>query len=305
MPSPGEGNQVGERQRSPEAAELLCAFQHAYSTAKHWHTARLAGTVLVALAAPLVIVFAPWLEHPLGAIAGGWALAARLFLRPAQEWATQFAVAVQELFDQQVLSLLPAASLQPPAWEQIHQQAHRRTADPGPDWYSVLPDVTLAVAALIAQRAGTVWSRRLHREWALVMGTAAAAWTVLTVTVAAARGATVSEFLIAVLLPMLPALLDATDLCQAHWRAGAERFALEAQLDQRLDRAAGGQLPAPEDLRALQDEINRQRLAQPPVPDLYYRLRRASYEASMRAAADRLARRIDAAAAAASSPPGT
>jgi hypothetical protein len=61
-------------------------------------------------------------------------------------------------------------------------------------------------------------------------------------------------------------------------------------------------LPAPEDLRALQDEINRQRLAQPPVPDLYYRIRRASYEASM-GAADRLARRIDAAAA--FSPPGT
>lgn len=305
MPSQGEGNQVSERHRSPEAAELLCAFQHAYSTAKHWHTARLAGTVLVALAAPLVIVFAPWLEHPLGAIAGGWALAARLLLRPAQERTTQFAVAVQELFDQQVLDLLPAAAPQPPAYEEIHQQAHRRTADPGPDWYSVLPDVAPAAAALIAQRAGTVWSRRLHREWALVMGTAAAAWTLLTVTVAAARGATISEFLIAVLLPMLPALLDATDLCQAHWRGGAERSALEAQLDQRLDQAAGGQLPAPEDLRALQDEINRQRLAQPPVPDLYYRLRRASYEASMRAAADRLARRIDAAAAAASSPSGT
>jgi hypothetical protein len=304
MPSPDEGNHVSERQRSPEAVELLRAFQHAYSTAKHWHTARLTGTVLVALAAPLVIVFAPWLEHPLGAIAGGWALAARLLLRPAQERATQFAVAVQEQFDQQVLDLPPAAAPQSPAYEQIHQQAHRRTTDPDPDWYSVHPDVAPAAAVLIAQRSSTVWSRRLHREWTLVMGTAAAAWTLLTVTVAAARGATVSEFLIAVLLPMLPALLDATDLCQAHWRAGAERSVLEARLDQRLDQAAGGQLPAPEDLRALQDEINRQRLVQPPVLDLYYRLRRASYEASMRAAADRLARRIDTAAAA-SSPPRT
>src|SRR5579859_7949035 len=91
MLSPREGNQVAQRQRSPEAAELLAAFQHAYSTAKHWHTARLAGTVLIALAAPLVIVFAPWLEHPLGAIAGGWALAARIVLRPAQERAIRFA----------------------------------------------------------------------------------------------------------------------------------------------------------------------------------------------------------------------
>jgi hypothetical protein len=117
---------------------------------------------------------------------------------------------------------------------------------------------------------------------------------VLTVIVAAVRGASVGEFLIAVLLPMLPALLDATDLSQAHWRAAAERSGLEAALDQHLDAAAQGRVPAPEDLRTLQDEICRQRLTQPPVPDWYYRLRRASYETSMRAAAARLAERLDA-----------
>ncbi len=267
MHSPGEGNQVAERQRTPEAAELLGAFQHAYGTAKRWHAARLTGTVIVALAAPLVIIFAPSLEHPLGAIAGGWALAARLILRPAQERATRFAVAVQELYDQQVLGLLPAVSL-PPAYEQIHQQARYRRGGPGTDWYSVQPRVTPATATLIAQRSSTVWSRRLYREWALVLGTAATGWTLLTVVVAAIRGATVSEFLIAVLLPMLPALLDATDLCQAHWRAAAERSAPETRLDQQLDQAAHGHPPTPEDLRALQDEINRQRLTQPPAPDL-------------------------------------
>jgi len=51
---------------------------------------------------------------------------------------------------------------------------------------------------------------------------------VLTVIVAAIRGATVGQFLIAVLLPMLSALLDATDLCQAHWRAAGECSELEA-----------------------------------------------------------------------------
>jgi hypothetical protein len=304
MPSQGEGNQIAERQRSTEALQLLRAFRHAYSTAKRWHAARLTGTVLVALAAPVVIVFAPWLEHPLGAIAGGWALAARLVLRPAQDAATRFAVAVQEQFDEHVLGLLPATALQPPAWEQVHQQARHHRGDPGTDWYPVRPQVAPAIAVLIAQRSGTVWSRRLHREWALVMGAAAVGWTLFTIAVAVTRGATVSEFLIAVLLPMLPALLDATDLGQAHWRVGAERSALEAQLDQRLDQAARGQLSAPEELRAVQDEISRQRLTQPPVPDFYYRLRRASYEASMRAAADRLAQRIDAAAAA-SPAPGT
>jgi hypothetical protein len=293
MPSPDNGNRIAERQRSPEAVELLRAFRHAYGTAKHWHAARLAGTVLVALAAPVVIIFAPSLEHPLGAIAGAWVLASRLVLRPAQERATRFAVAVQERFDQQVLGLLAASTPQPPAYEQIHQQARRCRSDSDPDWYSVRPQVPSGPAVLIAQRSGAVWSRRLFQEWAVVLAVLAGGWTLLTVIVAAARGATVGQFLIAVLLPMLPALLDATDLCQAHWRAAAERSGLEAALDQRLDAAAQGRVPALEDLRTLQDEISRQRLTQPPVPDWYYRLRRGSYEVSMRAAATRLAERLN------------
>lgn len=301
MPSPDSGNQIAARQRSIEAAELLRAFHYAYGVAKHWHTARLAGTVLVALAAPVVIIFAPSLEHPLGEIAGAWVLAARLVLRPAQERATRFAVAVQELFDQQVLGLLPATGSRPPAYEQVHQQARRCKGSPDPDWYSVQPQVPPGPAVLIAQRSGTVWSRRLYQEWAVVLAGLAAGWTVFTVIVAAIRGATVGQFLIAVLLPMLPALLDATDLFQAHWRAAAERSELEAALDERLDQVAHGHRPLPEDLRVLQDEINRQRLAQPPVPGWYYRLRRASYETSMRAAAERLAQRLEAAGATESS----
>jgi SMODS-associating 4TM effector domain len=58
---------------------------------------------------------------------------------------------------------------------------------------------------------------------------------------------------------MLPALLDATDLCQAHWRAAAERSELEAALDEQLDQAAHGHRPSTQDLRVLQNEINRQR----------------------------------------------
>ena len=302
MPSPNSGNQIAERQRSPEAIELLRAFHHAHGTAKHWHMARLAGTVLVALAAPVVIIFAPSLEHPLGAIAGAWVLASRLVLRPAQERATRFAVAVQEVFDQQVLGLPPATASRPPAYEQVHQQARRCKSAPDPDWYSVRPQVPPGAAVLIAQRSGTVWSRRLSQEWAAVLAGLAAGWTVLTVMIAALRGATVGQFLIAVLLPMLPALLDATDLCQAHWRAAAERSELEAALDEHLEQAAHGHRPSPQDLRVLQDEINRQRLTQPPVPNWYYKLRRASYETSMRAAAERLAHRLDAAGSATATP---
>jgi hypothetical protein len=109
---------------------------------------------LIALAALAVIVLAPGLEHPLGAVAGAWALLARLVLRSAQDRATRFAVAVQEQFDQQVLDLLPAVA-PPPAWEQVHQQARHRPRDTGDGWYPIHPQADPAIATLIAQRSST------------------------------------------------------------------------------------------------------------------------------------------------------
>jgi hypothetical protein len=286
------GNQIVQRQRSPEGVELLRAFHHAAAVAQRWHGARLAGTVLVALAAPVVITVIPSLERPLGVIACTWVVAARLVLRPAEWRATRLTVSVQEMYDRHVLGLPPAPALRPPALEQVHQLARRCLRSPDPDWYSVPAGVGAEAGVLIAQRSAAVWSRRLYQEWATMLAVLATGWTALTVLVAVARGATLSQFLIAVLLPMLPALLDATDLCQAHRNAATEQSALEASLDQRLDQAARGDLPSPQDLRAIHDEINRQRLAQPPVPDWYYRLRRASYATAMQAAASTLARSL-------------
>jgi hypothetical protein len=80
--------------------------------------------------------------------------------------------------------------------------------------------------------------------------------------VAAVQRATVTSTLVAV----LPALLDAVDLCQAHWRAAAKRSELETALDDHLDQTARGQLVPPGTLRALQGEITRQRLTQPGYP---------------------------------------
>jgi predicted pore-forming effector associated with SMODS systems len=61
-------NQVAERQLGHEWIGLLRAFHHAHGVVRRWQAARLAGTVVVALAAPVVINLVPPLEHPLGAL---------------------------------------------------------------------------------------------------------------------------------------------------------------------------------------------------------------------------------------------
>jgi hypothetical protein len=158
MPSPDSGNEVNDRQRSAEAIELRRAFQYGYSVAKRWLAARLLGTVVVAGAAPVVITFAPGLERPLGAIAGAWVLAARLLLRPAQERATRFAAAVQEMFDQYVLGIQAVTVSRPPAYEQIHQQARRGKHSCDPGWYSVRPPCSSPSAQVPSGRGGSTRS---------------------------------------------------------------------------------------------------------------------------------------------------
>ena len=130
MSSPGDRNQIAQRQRIPESIELLRAFRHSYTQAKRWHLVRLGGTVALALAAPLVIVFAPGLEHALGAVASAWLLLTRWAIRPAEDRTTRFAVAVQELFDQHVLGLMPATGPRPPAHEEIHRKAKQCPVHP-------------------------------------------------------------------------------------------------------------------------------------------------------------------------------
>jgi hypothetical protein len=56
----------------------------------------------------------------------------------------------------------------------------------------------------------------------------------------------------------------------------AESGVFGTQLDQRLDETAHRRPPPAEELRALQDEIARHGIAQPPLRDLHRQLRRVS-----------------------------
>jgi hypothetical protein len=66
----------------------------------------------------------------------------------------------------------------------------------------------------------------------------------------------------------------------------AESGVFGTQLDQRLDETAHGRPPTAEELRALQDEITRHGIAQPPLRDLYQQFRRVSVDYPVTRGAD-------------------
>jgi len=124
---------------------------------------------------------------------------------------------VQDAFDTFVfnLSANPAISPQPERiadvlrGDNVEQHAKKEHLL---GWYSLEPDLPLAPAIAIAQQSNLAYSQRLlfrHANVWLGIGTA---WGIIAVAIGIGFQLTLSQFLMGVVLPVLPAVLDAREL---------------------------------------------------------------------------------------------
>ena len=287
---------LGERQQEPRALTLQKAFRRAYSDAKRWYTFRLVGAIGLALAAPFVIYLRSDLDRLLGALAGCWVLVGRAIGIRRERRALEQAVAVQEMFENHVFALPSNLALpRSPAEEEVSRLARRQRRPADVQWFGTAATLKSPGSTLVAQRSSSVWTRRLHYEYRAFLLTAVIAWLGVTVGAALLRHASFETYLIAVMLPMMPALLDAIELAEAHRRYGYEREQLERRIDDLLNRLGHGKGVPVGQCRLIQDEVYRLRAAAPLVPDWYYRWRRKHYERDMHEAVEALAERISAA----------
>jgi hypothetical protein len=101
-------------------------------------------------------------------------------------------------------------------------------------------------------------------------------------------GLTLSQFLLGVALPLLPALLDVWDQFRSTKRAGEVRRAMADDIEKAV-RGRGDRDLAPEDLLLWQDQTYQLRRSSPQVPNLVYRRARDRNEHAMHLAAAELA----------------
>jgi hypothetical protein len=196
---------IDQRQRTPRALRLHHAFRRGYDDAKRWYGFRLAGDIALALAAPVVIYFAHGFDHVLGATAGAWILVGRIVGIRRSRSALRNAVAVQEIFETDVLGLPANPALgRPPAEEEIARLARRQRRPVNPEWFNETVVLPTPANILIAQRSNVVWARRLHREFGSVLRVAVALWFVGTILIALGRHASFETYLLALLLPSAP-----------------------------------------------------------------------------------------------------
>lgn len=289
---------ISELQNRTESLDLLRADTRFYLRAKRLHALRVAGTLVLALLAPVILFWKPGWGDVVGALAGVWVLVGRTVLSWFEDRSVQKAVTIQEQFDVEVFGLEWNDGLAGPrvAPEDVHTAAQKvrgKRIERLRDWY---PDADVApwpLNVILCQRSSAVWGRRGHYWYALFVLGLGIAWFVAGLAMTAAAHVTLTGYLVKVFLPSQAAFLDTIDLFRGHLKQSQAKEALELKTtDLWNNGVANPGSVSEQDCREVQDQTYALRRRGIQIPQLIYRLRRKQDEAAMRAAAARLTKAL-------------
>ena len=285
---------ISEQQNTPESLQLLRADTRLYVRAKRWHALNLAGTLLLALFAPVILFWEPGWGDVVGALAGAWVLVGRTVFSWFEDRSIQKAVTIQEQFDVEVFGLEWNDGLAGPkvAPEDIHAAAEKiqgKKIERLRDWYPEADAAPWPLNVILCQRSSAVWGRRGHYEYAIFVLGLGIAWFVAGLVMTAAAHVTLAGYLVKVFLPSQPAFLDTVDLSRGHLKQSQAKEALELKTTDLWNKGVANPGSVSEhDCREVQDQSYALRRRGIQIPQLIYRLRRKQDEAAMRAAAANL-----------------
>jgi hypothetical protein len=288
--------EIAVTQNESTSLRYQLAKAHFYKWAKILYFAGAAVTLALALVAPLVLLFRPSLGPMLGAVAGAWIFVSRRLLEPFRQDYQLKGATAQEYFDCRVLGTpWNEALVRPLPDEEISaaSRAGRRSTkhvEQAKDWYAA-SDLKLEWprSVLMCQRSNAVWACRQHRTYGRFLAGAAITWLIVGIIVAVGDGASLGAYLVTILLPSMPAFLDASELSRAHSSAARDRELIREQMDALLEDGTA----ETQELREIQDQLFRLRREAPQVPDWFYQLIRPGYEEDMKYAVDELIKRLD------------
>lgn len=284
---------IRTRQNTAPVQVLFRAFTHHYRRANSWRTVRSVGTLVLALVAPILTFLAPGLGVLLGAIAGGWVLAARTLLARLEGDNRRRAAVIHEQFDVEVFDLPWNEGLvgKPVAPEDIADAADR-VPEGELDWYPDTDEVPWPMNVLLCQRGNAVWGRRTHTAYARALLAAAAAWFGIGVLIALAQDLSLATYLAGLFLPSQPAFLDALDFAQGHSRQASAKAEIETTADDLVKGHASGVGVTVDACRLMQDQTFRLRADGPPVPGWFYKLRQDRDQRALDAGVATIARQL-------------
>lgn len=280
MPNPQpSSSDIGVRQNKETNIRRQLAARHYYDRGRWSFYGGVLVSVGLALASPFVLWFWPEWGPYLGAAGGFWTFFARAGINHlVRHFQKQGAIA-QEMFDCEVLGIeWNEAMIQRLTEEEIrHASGDLNETEDYANWYPTQTIHAWPVSVLACQRANAVWAQRQHRHFGTILLTIAILWFVAGLVFALAYGTSLSTYLVVLLLPSLPAYLDAEDLARQHRTAASNRGRLQLQIDRLVARHQA----RPRQIREIQDQLFSLRRTAPQVPQWFYSIIRPSYEQDM------------------------
>lgn len=291
-------NSIPERQNAPLALRWLGAQRRLYAVAKI-----LLGLQLI-LSGPLsvfvALVVMRWPDAK--ALATFWGLlvvAADLaWLTPWQRRLRDMAARTQELFDCDVLELpwnpIKTGTRPDPETAIEYAAKYQRDAPHMPtllNWYPpAVGCVPLHSARVICQRSNCRWDAKQRRMYAGIVLGVVIVVVVFVFVVGLSREATLPNFLLGLLAPLIPMLVLGYRICLEQLEAAKRLDSIKQHIEllwhDLLEGTSESEVAARS--RVLQDEIYESRRKSPPVFDAIFKFMRPSLEVQMTLSADEL-----------------
>lgn len=288
---------ISTTQNQPQNIQRLAAQRYLYSRAKRLLTIQvlLAGTTPLAgsIAVALCTGAQSWAVLT-GILA---TLLDRLYLDPSQCRFRELAATIQEDFDCIVLSLpwnnvLAGRHL---AAEDIYEAAEKDKQVPEAplkNWYpTIIDSLPLHHARLICQRTNCWWGSKLRRQYRKYIVIVLTLIILFVVTLGLWTGMNLHKFVLAILAPLLPALLWGICEAKRQKQAATALDSLKDCADCLWQEVVQGKLVEPEATtrsRELQNAILLHRKTNPFVLDWVYRYLRRNYEDQMKVGAEQM-----------------
>lgn len=295
--TPPDSRDIARAQNGDAQLRLLRAQRRLYSRAKVWANVRGFGLGVVAIAAPILVAVWPSSAMAAGSVAAAWFTLNRLVFKPAERRDATRAATIQEKFDTDIFAMPRIAVRDPQVLpEEITRLAGGRavrkkaySAERLRDWYPINQTVDGRVAIAIAQRGNLAYTEALLRRSASVWVGLLTVWGLIAVVIGLVAHFTLQSFLLAIVLPILPPLLDAADEWLCVRSAGKERRALTLEIQEAIE---GDRIThiSPDHLISWQAQLLALRRDAPLVPDWLYWWLRPGVEKEMEEAADSLGR---------------
>jgi len=280
---------IFERQNSPAKLNLLAAQRHLYTQAKHLQHWRVVGTVGVAAIAPLIYYLIPNSRAILAVIGGVWLVVSRVVLEGIEAKRVKQAATIQEQFDVDLLNL---------RWNQVlvgdrvsPELISSATANFKGDreklkgWYADTGNIPYPLDVLLCQRANLVWDWRLRRHYAWIVSILTVFLFSSGIILAVATNLALLDYLLALLIPSLAALLNGVEAAKEHFKIAEEKERVEkvvsALWKSGLEKPSSISI---EECRNVQDCIFALRSKRPLVPDRCYAWLRDRYQIDMQSA---------------------